>query len=64
MDSTITLAPTYINAGIWAKKNKIIFQIKDDMSKEIIMSHQYAGFHPHAMVVKEVCLKLAVDQHT
>ena len=54
MDSTITLTTTYINAGIWSKNNKFIFQILDKEELEIIQGHKYAGSHPHALSIKEV----------
>ena len=54
MDETVTLTRTYIDAGIWSKKNKFIFQIEDTESLDIIFQHKHAGYHPHAIVVKEV----------
>ena len=54
MDETITLKRDFIDAGIWSKKNRFIFQIKDDASLGIINQHKYAGYHPHAIIVKEV----------
>ena len=53
MDSSIILTTTYINAGIWSKQNKFIFQVDDDASKEIILNHKHAGRHSHAIFVKE-----------
>ena len=54
MDKTVTLTRTFIDAGIWSKKNKFIFQIEDDESLDIIFQHKHAGSHPHAIIVKEV----------
>ena len=61
MDTTITLTPTFINAGIWAKKNQIIFQTSDNKSKTIIFNHEHAGSHPHMLIVKEVKCLLQIE---
>ena len=53
MDETIIQRPTYINAGIWSKQNKFIFQVDDKESAEIILAHSNAGRHSHAIIVKE-----------
>ena len=54
MDGTTTLTKTYINAGIWSKNNKFLFQISDKEELEMVLDHKYAGSHPHAISVKEV----------
>ena len=39
-------------------KNKFLFQVDDNASKEIILDHVHAGTHSHAVIVKEVDTKI------